>query len=108
MDIPSAFGVVADIIVALILIFSLIGGLRQGAVKEIFGLAAFVIALLLTGLFIGYVTGWLSFIGIVTWRNFLAFLLTMGLILFAMFLIFWIPRYFIAKIWDGGFIWSLL
>ena len=108
MDLTSAFGIVTDIIVALIFIFSLIGGLRQGAIKEFFGLLAFIIALMLTGLFIGYVMGWLSFIGIVNWRNFLAFLLTMGLILIAMFLIFWIPRYFIAKVWDGGFVWSLL
>lgn len=108
MDISSAFGVITDIIVALILIFSFIGGLRHGAVREFFSLAAFIIALLLTGLFVGHVTGWLSFVGIVTWRNFLAFLLTMGLILIVMFLILWIPRYYMNKVWDGGFMWSLL
>ncbi|MHB8085046.1 MAG: CvpA family protein [Dehalococcoidia bacterium] len=108
MDFTSAFGIVTDIIVALALIFSFIGGLRQGAVREIFGLAAFIIALVLTGLFIGYVAGWLSFISILTWRNFVAFLLTMSLILVVLYLILWIPRYFIAKVWDGGFVWSLV
>ncbi|MGA2159221.1 MAG: CvpA family protein [Dehalococcoidia bacterium] len=108
MDFASAFGVVTDIVVALILIFSFIGGLRHGAVREIFGLAAFIIAVILTGLFISHVAGWLSFIDILTWRNFVAFLLTMSLIIVALFLIFWIPRYFIAKVWDGGFVWNLL
>ena len=108
MNLSSIFGIVTDIVVALILVFGVIGGLRQGAVRQFLGLLAFIFALLLTGLFVSRVTGWLSFIGIDTWRNFMGFLLTIGIILIVFYLVLWIPRYFIDKVWDGGFIWSLL
>ncbi len=108
MNITSFFGVLTDILVSLILVFSLIRGVRHGAVREFFGLVAFVIALLLAGLFTHYVVGWLSFIGDLNWRNFLAFLLAMAIILVVAYLILWIPRHFIDKVWDSGFVWSLL
>ncbi len=108
MEISSTAGIFIDIIVALILVFSLIGGLRQGALKEFFGLLAFVIALPLASLFIGVTAGWLNFIGDARWRLFLAFLLAAGIITILLQLLFWLPRHLLEKAWSGGFLWSLL
>jgi len=108
MQVPAYLGTIVDVIAVLILIFSFIGGLKGGAVKEFFGLLAFIIAIPLTGLFYGYVVSWFSFVGDSTWRTFLAFLLTMGIIMILLFLIFMLPRNLLEKVWDGGFFWSLL
>jgi uncharacterized membrane protein required for colicin V production len=81
MDVPASMGIIIDVIVALILIFSFLGGLKDGAVKEFIGLLAFVVALPLSGLLIGVVSGWLSFVADGTWRSLLSFLLTMGIII---------------------------
>jgi hypothetical protein len=91
-----------------VLVFSFIRGLKEGAVKEFSGLAAFIIALPLVGVFIGYIIPWFSFVGDASWRGFLSFLTTMALISIVLYLLFWIPRGLIEKIWNGGFLWSLL
>jgi membrane protein required for colicin V production len=108
MDVPANLGIIVDVIVALILIFSFLGGLKEGAVKEFIGLLAFVIALLLSPVFTGFFSGWLSFVGDGTWRAFLSFLLTMGIIIILLHLIFWFPKSLLDKVWNGGFLWSLL
>lgn|GEM_PF-372177 len=108
MQVPAYVGTIVDIIVVLILIFSFIGGLKGGAVKQFFGLLAFIIAIPLTGVFYGYVVSWFSFVGDSTWRNLLAFLLTMGIIMILLHLIFWLPRHLLDKVWNEGFFWSLL
>lgn len=108
MQISSYAGTVIDIIVALVLIFSFIGGLRGGAVKQFFGLLAFIISMPLTGIFLSYVLPWFSFVNDSAWRAFLAFLVTMGIIMLILNLIFWIPRHLLDKVWNGGFFWSLL
>jgi membrane protein required for colicin V production len=108
MDVPSNLGIIIDVIVALVLIFSFLGGLKEGAVKEFIGLLAFIVALALGGVFTGYISGWLSFVADGTWRTFLSFLLTMGIIIILLHLIFWFPKSLLDKIWSGGFLWSLL
>jgi len=108
MQVPAYVGTIVDIIVVLILIFSFIGGLKGGAVKQFFGLLMFIIAIPLTGVFYGYVVSWFSFVGDSTWRTFLAFLLTMGIIMILLHLIFWLPRHLLDKVWNEGFFWSLL
>jgi hypothetical protein len=108
MEIPAVVGIIFDIIVALVLTFSFIGGLRHGAIKAFFGLAAFVISLLLVGVFVGYVNGWFSFVADANWRAFLSFMITMGIIILVLYILFWIPRRLLEKIWDDGFLWSLL
>ena len=62
----------------------------------------------LTGVFSGYVLSWFSFVNDNTWRALLAFLVTMGIIMIILNLIFWIPRHLLEKVWSGGFFWSLL
>jgi uncharacterized membrane protein required for colicin V production len=108
MAVPAYAGIIVDIIVALILIFSFVGGLRQGAVREFFGLLAFIIALAFTGAFMVYVLGWMSFAQDNLWRAFLTFLVTIGVILIVLHLALLAPRFMLDKVWNGGFIWSAL
>jgi uncharacterized membrane protein required for colicin V production len=108
MAVPAYAGFIIDVIVALILVFSFIGGLKEGAVKEFLNLLAFIIALSLTGAFTGYVWGWLSFIQDHLWRDFFTFLLTMGIITIILHLVFILPRSLLDKVWNGGFIWNAL
>ena len=108
MAVPTYAGIIVDLIVALILVFSFLGGLKEGAVKEFFGLLAFIIALAFTGAFIVYVVGWMSFAQDSLWRAFLTFLVTMGIILIVLHLALLGPRYLLDRVWNGGFIWSAL
>ena len=108
MAVPTYAGIIIDLIVALILVFSFIGGLKGGAVREFFGLLAFIIALSLTGAFTAYIWGWMSFVPDYLWRSFFTFLVTMGIILLILHLVFLLPRYLLDKVWNGGFIWYAL
>jgi membrane protein required for colicin V production len=108
MVVPTYAGIIIDIIVALILVFSFLGGLKQGAAKEFFGLLAFIIALSLTGAFAVYVLGWMSFAQDHLWRALLTFLVTMGIILIIIHLALLLPRHLLDNIWNGGCIWSAL
>jgi uncharacterized membrane protein required for colicin V production len=108
MAVPTYAGIIIDLIVALILVFSFLGGLKEGAVKEFFGMLAFIIALAFTGAFMVYVLGWMSFAQDSLWRAFLTFLVTMGIILIVLNLALLPPRYLLDKVWNGGFIWSVL
>ncbi|MCX6002401.1 MAG: CvpA family protein, partial [Chloroflexi bacterium] len=108
MAVPTYAGIIIDLIVALVLVFSLIGGLKQGAVKEFFGLLAFIVALSLTGAFTAYVWAWMSFATDHLWRAFFTFLVTMGIILIVLHLVFLLPRNLLDRIWNGGFIWNVL
>lgn len=105
---PAYVGTIADIVVVLILIFSFLGGLKGGAIKEFFGLLSFLISIPLAGLFVSHLVSWVSFVGDSTWRSFLAFILTMGIFIIILYLILWIPRHFLEKIWTGGFFWSFM
>jgi uncharacterized membrane protein required for colicin V production len=108
MDFSATLGIIIDVIVALILIFAFLGGLKDGAVKELFGLLAFIIALPLSGLLTGFISGWLSFVSDSTWRAFLAFLLTMGILIILLHIVFWFPKNMLEKVWNGGLIWNML
>ena len=108
MEVPAAMGIIIDVIIALILIFSFLGGLKEGAIKEFLGLLAFILALPLAGLCTGIISGWLSFVPDATWRGLLAFLLSMGIIIILLHLLFWFPQNLLDKIWSGGFFWSVL
>jgi uncharacterized membrane protein required for colicin V production len=108
MVVPTYAGIIIDLIVALVLVFSFLGGFKAGAVKEFLGLLAFIIALSLTGAFTAYVWGWLSFAPDHLWRAFFTFLITMGIILIILHLVFILPGNLLDKAWNGGFIWSAL
>jgi len=108
MAVPTYAGVIIDLIVALILVLSFLGGLKEGAVKEFIGLLAFVIALAFTGAFFVYVLGWVGFMPDYLWRSFLTFLITMGIIVIVLHLAFLPLRFLLDKIWPGGFLWNAL
>ncbi len=108
MVVPTYASIIIDLIVALILVFSFLGSLKQGAIREFFGLLAFIIALAFTGAFTVYVLGWMSFAQDHLWRALLTFLITMGIILIILHLALLAPRYLLDKVWNGGFIWSAL
>lgn len=108
MQVPSFAGIIIDIIVGLTLVLSFIGGLKRGAPRELFGLVAFLVALLLVGAFVVYVNVWLAFVPENLWRAFLTFLLTMAIILIVMSLVLLIPRHLLESVWNGGFVWSML
>lgn len=108
MAVPAYAGFIIDVVIALVLVFSFIGGLKEGAVREFLGLLAFIVALSLTGAFKAFVWGWLGFIQDSLWRDFFAFLVAMGIIMIVLHLVFILPRVLLAKVWNGGFIWNAL
>jgi uncharacterized membrane protein required for colicin V production len=108
MDAPAGLGFIVDIIVTLMLIFSFIGGLKEGAVKEFLNLVAMLLALALTGYFMGYVTTWFNYVPDVNWRGLLGFAITLMIILIILGLLFWPLRAMVEKGWSGGALWSIL
>ena len=108
MSIPVVVSIIADIVIILILVGAFIGGAKGGVFKEVVELIAFIIALLFAGTFLSMVYGWLAFIGNTGWQSFLAFLLTMGIIIILVQLLLWLPRHLLEKLWNSGFIFGLL
>lgn len=97
-----------DIIVALILLFSFLGGIKEGAVKSFFSLLTFLIALPLTGLSYHFIANLLSFLPGTNWENFFGFFITLAIITIILSLISLIPRKLIEKIWGGGILSRLI
>jgi uncharacterized membrane protein required for colicin V production len=96
-----------NIIACLILFFSFVGGLREGAVKHFFSLIALLIAIPLAGLSYRWLAGILSFIPGENWENFLGFFITLAIISVILNLIFLLPRKFIQKVWKKGLLFRL-
>ncbi len=100
--------ILVDILVVLILIFSFIGGLRGGAVKSAFSLAALIIAIPVTGAVYHVLAGIISFLPGKNWENFLGFLITLCLIQLMLFIVFFLPRKFLERLWNRGFLSRLI
>jgi len=88
-----------DLVVIAILVFSLIGGLIQGAVKSFFTLLALIIAIPVTGFLYHLAANLLSFLPGENWENFFGFFITFALIGLILNLIFIIPTRLIEKAW---------
>jgi uncharacterized membrane protein required for colicin V production len=97
-----------NLIAVLILIFSLVGGLREGAVRQFFNLLALIIAIPLTGLSYHLLTNLLSFLPGENWGNFIGFFITLAIISVILHLIALLPRKIVQKIWRGGLLFRLL
>ena len=97
-----------NIIAAIILFFSLIGGLKEGAVKNFFSLMALIIAIPLAGLSYRLIATILAFLPGTNWENFLGFFITIGLISAIFHLIFLLPRKITQAIWRRGTFFRLL
>lgn len=97
-----------DILVLVILFLSLLGGLKEGAVKNFFYLIALLIVIPISGFSYYLIARILSFLPGTNWENFLGFFITMGLISAIIHLIFLVPRKIIQKIWKRGVLFRLL
>ena len=97
-----------SIIASLILLFSLIGGLKEGAVKQFFSLIALLIAIPVAGISYHLLADLLSFIPGENWENFLGFFIVFGIVIAILQLAFLLPRRLIQKIWKRGLLYRLL
>ena len=97
-----------SIIASLILFFSFIGGLKEGAVKNFFSLIALLIAIPLTGISYRLLANVLSFIPGENWGNFVGFFITLALISIILYFVFLLPRKLIQKAWKKGVFFRLI
>ena len=100
--------IVVSIIAALILFFSIIGGIRDGAVKQFFTLLSTLIAIPVAGLSYQVLAVWLSFIPGSNWENFIAFFVMMAVVSIILYFVFIIPGRFFKKSWDVGVAFAVL
>lgn len=94
--------ILISIIAGLVLFFSFIGGITQGAVKSFFSIIAFIIALPVTGLLYIYPARLLSFLPGRDWENFLGFFITLAIAAFIFQFLFFLPRKIVESIWKRG------
>ena len=97
-----------DILIGLVLFFSLIGGVKEGAVKQFFSLVALIIAILLTGISYHLLSAVFSFLPGENWENFIGFFVTLALISIILYFVFLLPRRAIQRVWRGGVFFRLL
>ncbi len=91
-----------SIIAALVLFFSIIGGLKEGAIKQVFTLLATLIAIPIAGISYQVLAGWLSFLPGSNWENFIAFFVMMAVVSILLYFVFIIPGRAFKKAWNGG------
>ena len=97
-----------SILAALVLFFSFIGGLRDGAVKRFFSLVALIIAIPLTGVSYHLLANILSFLPGENWGNFVGFFVTLALISIILHFVLLLPKKLTQKVWDKGFLFRLI
>jgi uncharacterized membrane protein required for colicin V production len=91
-----------NVITLLVLAFSFIGGLRDGAARNLFSLIALIIALPVAGLLYSKLANVLTLLPSKDWQNFVGFLVTAGVISAILNLIFILPRRALEKVWKKG------
>ena len=91
-----------SIIAVLILLFSIVGGLKEGAIKQLFTLLATLISIPIAGISYQVLAGWLSFISGNNWENFIAFFVMMAVVGIILYFVFIIPGRVFKKAWNGG------
>jgi len=96
-----------DILVALILFFSLIGGLKEGAVKKGFSLLALLIAIPVAATFFRLPATLLSFLPGENWNNFIGFFITLAFLTAILHIAFFLPRRIVQKTWSKGLLFRL-
>jgi len=100
--------ILVSIIAVLILLFSIIGGLKDGAVKQFFTLLSTLIAVPVAGLSYHVLAGWLSFIPGNNWENFIAFFVMMAVVSILLYFVFIIPGRLFKKSWNVGILFGVL
>lgn len=94
--------ILVSIIAALILFFSIIGGIKEGAVKQFFTLLGTLIAIPVAGISYQVLAGWISFLPGQNWENFIAFFVMMAVVSILLYFVFIIPGRLFKKSWDVG------
>ncbi len=97
-----------NIIAVIILFFSFVGGLKEGAVRNFFALITVLIAIPLAGVSFNLLASLFSFLPGENWENFIGFYITMSLIILILFLLFFMLRRFIQLVWKKGVIFRLV
>ena len=97
-----------SLFVVFILIVSFLSGLKEGALKHFFNLAASLLAIYITGLTYHFVAGLLSFLPDENLENFLGFFITFGIFSAMLQLTFLLPRKLLNVIWKRGVGYRLL
>lgn len=91
-----------NILAVIVLFFSFMGGLKEGAVKKSFSLVAVLVAIPVTGASYRVLASLFSFLPGENWGNFLGFYITMSLIILILYFSFLIPRKFGQLFWRKG------
>ncbi len=97
-----------SILAALILFFSFIGGLKEGAIKNFFSLITLIIAIPLTGVSYRLLANILSFLPGENWENFVGFFITLALISIVLHFVLLLPRKVTQKVWNEGILFRLI
>jgi uncharacterized membrane protein required for colicin V production len=97
-----------SIIASLILLFSLIGGLREGAVKQFFSLISLLIAIPVAGISSHLLAGLLSFISGENWENFVGFFIMLAVVSIILYFVFRLPRGLAEKAWNKGLLFCVI
>ena len=92
-----------SIIAGLILILSIISGIKDGAIKSGLSLIVTLIAIPIAGSLYTMLARLLSFLPGDNWDNFVGFFIVLGLISVILQLLLLLPRKLIQKIWSKGF-----
>ncbi|MFC1911969.1 CvpA family protein [Chloroflexota bacterium] len=92
----------------LVLIFSFVGGLKEGAVKQFVSLVVLIVAIPLAGISYHLVATVLSFLPGENWENFVGFFITLAIISVILHLVALLPRKLVQKIWKRGLLFRLL
>lgn len=93
-----------NLIAILILIGSFVGGIKDGAVKALFGLVLLIISIPLAGLSYHLLSDRLTFLPGENWPNLVGFFVTMAIINILLNLVFLLPRRALEKAWGTGFV----
>lgn len=94
--------VIVSIIAVILLILSLIGGFRDGALKQAASFISLLVAIPLAGLCYHWLESLFSFLPGENWEGFLGFFITLGIIIVILQLIFWLLRKQLPRSWNEG------
>ena len=94
--------ILVSIVAVIVLFFSFIGGLKEGAVKNFFSLIALLIAIPITATSFHLLATILSFLPGDDWNSFIGFFISLAFIAAILHIAFFLPRRFIQKVWNKG------
>ncbi len=100
--------ILVNILVIVVLFFSFIGGLKEGAVKTFFSLISLLIAIPLTGVSYHLLAKTLSFLPGGDWENFIGFFIPLALFSLILYFVFLLPRKLLQKTWNKGAFFRLI